>query len=311
MNYKKYQILKSSLGQPHRTGTELLYYCPKCKHHKKKLSVNIDKNKFKCWICDYKGNNIGKLIRRWGSFSDQQAWSEFLPVENKSDLLDILRGKTEVESEQVISLPKEFQTLVTKVRTSINSVPRRYLSQRNICEKDIFKYKIGFCPTGDYSGRIIVPSFNPDGKINYFIARTFSGDYQKYKNPEASKDIIFNELSVDWDEDVTLVEGVFDAMNVHNSIPLLGSTLSRHSRLFNKIVQECPDIYVALDSDAEDKSIRILNLLKKYDVNIYKVDIRPFADIGEMSKEQFLSRKGSAISYLDSMCGLRSALGMI
>mgnify|MGYP005631781647 CR=1 FL=1 len=42
---------------------------------------------------------------------------------------------------------------------------------------------------------------------HYFVARTYNGDAYKYKNPNASKDIIFNELFIDWNTDLVLVEG--------------------------------------------------------------------------------------------------------
>ena len=41
--------------------------------------------------------------------------------------------------------------------------------------------------------------FDMDGYVNYFIARSFSNHWMWYKNPNASRDIIFNELNIDWD----------------------------------------------------------------------------------------------------------------
>ena len=56
---------------------------------------------------------------------------------------------------------------------------------------------------------------------------------RKYLNPPADRDIIFNELYIDWDSDIILVEGAFDAIKAGpNSIPLLGSTLREESSLF-------------------------------------------------------------------------------
>ena len=77
---------------------------------------------------------------------------------------------------------------------------------------DIQLWKIGYCPKGKYGGRIIIPSFNNNGRINYFISRSYVGHQRKYLNPSASKDFIFNELFIDWDEPVVLVEGVFDSI---------------------------------------------------------------------------------------------------
>jgi len=113
-------------------------------------------------------------------------------------------------------------------------------------------------------------------------------------NPEASKDICFNELYLDWDKDVTLVEGVFDAVKCDNAIPLLGSTLNQESLLFKKIVFNDPTIYIALDPDAEKKARRVIDKFIEYDMEIYKIDVSGYEDVGEMTKEEFLRRKESA-----------------
>jgi hypothetical protein len=47
------EILEGVLGGATliRDGDEALFYCPSCKHHKKKLSVNLPTQKFQCWVC--------------------------------------------------------------------------------------------------------------------------------------------------------------------------------------------------------------------------------------------------------------------
>ena len=73
---KKLNILVDILGNNYKSGNELLFFCPKCDHHKRKLSVNIDKDAFKCWICDYHGRSIRRLVRRYGSFNQRSEWDE-------------------------------------------------------------------------------------------------------------------------------------------------------------------------------------------------------------------------------------------
>ncbi len=41
--------------------------------------------------------------------------------------------------------------------------------------EDIIKYNIGFCNEGPYGGRVIIPSYDDNGKLNYFIARDYKG----------------------------------------------------------------------------------------------------------------------------------------
>ena len=47
-------LLKEIFGEYKKSGNEYIFFCPNCNHHKKKLSINIDKNCFKCWICNLK-----------------------------------------------------------------------------------------------------------------------------------------------------------------------------------------------------------------------------------------------------------------
>jgi DNA primase len=293
MQKKKIAILRDVLGDSYKTREEYLFFCPKCNHHKKKLSVNLSKDKFKCWICDYKGNSVGRLVRRWGSFSQQQSWSEFTSDFN-INVFDNLFGAEDEEEKQIVNLPEEFRSLATN-NGSVGSLPaKKYLRSRGITFEDILTWKIGYCSFGEYQGRIVVPSFDDDGDVSYFVARTYDDDWRKYKNPSVSKNIIFNELYVDWSSDLSIVEGAFDAIIAGNSVPILGSTLSQKHKLFTKIVENDTPVYIALDPDVETKALNLISKLIEYDVEVYKVDIHPYADVGEMSKNEYQKRKSQA-----------------
>ncbi len=298
---QKIKVLKDTLGPFYRVGEERLFMCPKCGHHKPKLSVNVEKDSFKCWICDYKAPSIYRLIRRYGSYSSRKAWEELVGRMDLSnapvDLLALINGLdasgTE-EEEEVISLPKEFRTLTSKENHITSVKASRYLRERKITKMDILKWKIGYCASGEYEGRVIVPSFNMDGRVNYFIARSYGDDWVKYKNPPVKKDIVFNELYVDWENDLTLVEGVFDAIVAENAIPLLGSSLREDSRLFSKIISHDTPLYIALDPDAEAKAMRLIKSLVQHDCEVYKIDVSGYSDVGSMPKETFRKRKAQA-----------------
>ena len=162
-------------------------------------------------------------------------------------------------------------------------------------KKDILKWKIGYCPEGRYGGRIIIPSFNSDGNVNYFIARSYVGHQRKYLNPRANKDIIFNQLSVDWDSPVTLVEGVFDAIVAgENAIPILGSTLRNTTKLFQAIAINDTPVYLALDEDAKKKTGQIIKNMLEYDIELFNVDTSGCEDVGSMTNQVFNERKQKA-----------------
>lgn len=296
---EKIKIVSDVLGYPKRQSSEHLYTCPYCNHHKKKFSVNFDRNVFKCWVCDARGRNIRRIIRRFGSFTQLKEWDKLTGIVDHSRLEFNLFAEEEEQQEQIISLPKEFKTLTGKP----NVVDKRalcYLEKRQIEPCDLALYKIGYCSEGEYEGRIIIPSFNIDGYVNYFIARSFDGHWMRYKNPDASRDIIFNELLIDWDSDVILVEGVFDAIFAGNAVALLGSTLREESKLFQHIIKNDSSVFIALDPDAEDKAMKIARTLLKYDVEVWKIDLPAGEDVSSIGKEAFTELKKSAVLMRDN-----------
>ena len=74
----------------------------------------------------------------------------------------------------------------------------KYIKNRGITNKDIIKYNIGYCEDGEYRNRIIIPSYDSNGNLNYFVGRDFYDSKLKYKNPKVSKDIIGFDLFINW-----------------------------------------------------------------------------------------------------------------
>ena len=258
------KILRQILGPDRPTSKDEHYYkCPECNHHKPKFAVNLDKNVYHCWVCDYRGRNIRRIVRRFGSFTQLQSWDS---ITSRTDLekFSDLFAEEPIEVQEKIELPEEFISL---------------------CAKNIPEYR----------NRIIIPSFDQDGDISYFIARSYSGDSYKYKNPRVSKDITFNELYINWNSDLVMVEGVFDAVVAGNAVPILGSTLRKNSKLLREIVKNDTPVYIALDPDAAHKERRIIKTLLKYDIELYKIDVSGYEDVGSMPKHVFEQRKKSAV----------------
>ena len=290
----KTSLLSSALGEYRRSGDELLFFCPFCQHHKRKLSVNLKTNNYKCWVCDERGKNVRRLLKTRLTHSQLYEWDKLNNVVDLTQLDDNLFQEQVVTLEEVIQLPEEFVSLANKNLPLSSKFAMRYLLDRGYTKEDIVMWKVGYCSNGEYEGRVIVPSFNDNGDINYFVARSYADKFPKYMNPKVSKDIVFNELYLDWNKDIILVEGVFDAMKAKNAIPLLGSTLNQKSNLFKKIVYYEPDVYIALDPDAEKKASQLIENLIQYDLNLYKIDVSGFGDVGEMTKEQFELAKKEA-----------------
>jgi DNA primase len=296
----KAEILKRALGRHWVTNGEMLFQCPKCEHDKLKLSVNIDKNAFKCWVCGFSGSKISFLISRYAP----EYYGEWSNLADEVDLsqYEFIFEEPQEQPDQIVDLPEGFMTL-TGQRTGEKQRALSYLYSRGLTDLDILKWKIGFCNFGEYAGRVIIPSFNLKGQLNYFIARSYDDGFMKYKNPKISKDIIFNDLNIDWEDDITIVEGAFDALKHKNCIPILGSTLRENSKLFQKICRLKTNVYIALDSDAKDKELIIAKRFREYGVSCRSITISPYADAAETPRDEFLDRKLNAefitdINYL-------------
>jgi len=293
----KRKILKEVLGNFYASSEELLFYCPYCKHHKRKLSINIEKSVYKCWVCDIYGRNIRRVIKRFGTFKQLQEWDKHSDREDVCSFDDIFEYRRVPEYNQRVSLPEEFTTLTGREVTLCSKKARNFLESRGVTKEDIVRWKIGYCVRGIYAERVIVPSFDEEGYVNYFVSRTYNGDWRKYLNPSLSKNIVFNHLYIDWDSDIILVEGVFDAIVAGpNAIPLLGSTLREESKLFQEIVRNDSSIFIALDKDADKKSKKIISKLLSYGIEIYKIDTSGFDDVGAMTKEEFATKKQEAVN---------------
>lgn len=300
----KKAILHEAFGSPLQGGgEELLYKCPSCldDRNKKKLSVNILKNCYKCWVCGLQGRSIPNVLpmeqrRKWMEISGEK-----IVIADFKDLTKILLGDREPDGEErkeveCKALPENFVSLVGE--ESRGRAIRYLKEERGLSDKDIARWKIGLCTRGKYGGRIVVPSLDSEGEINYFVTRSYFEDAGlKYKNPRVDRNsIIFNEINIDWEEPITLVEGVFDAMKAgENAIPMLGSTLVRGSALFKKILEARVDVYVALDQDARKKQIELISRLAKEGIVAYDVCVEGDRDVGDMTKEEFQVLKRKAI----------------
>lgn len=298
-NDKKLSLLKDILGdcfytQSGKGAKEYLFYCPFCDSRKQKLSINIEKGVSKCWVCNNTSKNLSFLVKKFGTSSHIASWNELegnagldLSITSIDDIF------AEPKPTEQLELPKEFISL-SAYNPKTNKA-KQYLKKRRLTQHDIVRWKMGVCLEGKYKERVIIPSFNSQGRLDFFVARSYTKHPIPYLNPAIDKNLIFDELFLDWNEDIVLVEGVFDAIVAGNAIPLLGSTLPEHSYIFNKVVTKKERVYIALDPDAEDKENAIVRNFLTYGVEVCKIEVDGWKDVGEMPREVFQERKRNAI----------------
>ena len=246
---------------------EYAYYCPKCNHYERKLQVNVVTHHFHCWICDFKGRNLYQLFRKLKASKQE--------FDNLSSFVKYVPKYMEKSGtpESSVSLPSEFIPMWEKSPEVTFKHARKFLRGRDITDNDILRYNIGYCNTGVFSNRIIIPSYDEFGKINFFVGRDIFDGFAKYRNSPTPKDIVGFELFINWDEPIILVEGVFDAMAIkRNAIPLFGTVIL--SKLKKKIIEKnVKTIYLSLDEDALSKSLGILEDLMNSGIEVYNVDL--------------------------------------
>lgn len=270
-------------------GDEAVFYCPKCQHRKPKLSVNLVTDNFNCWVCGFAGKTLVPILRLKGETPDLQEYRKELDERWG-------KGPTEPEKKYDIPiLPEEFRSLSTPSRSPYQHQAMEYLAQRGVTADDILRMKLGYCEDGEYKGRVIFPSFDEYGELNFFTGRAIYKGPLSYKHGNFCKDIIFNEYLVDWTEPVVLTEGPFDALKAgENAIPLQGCRLNADSKLFRKVVTSGADTYFAMDTDAFRKQLDIIRLFLAYGVNCFYVSLHGRKDVGEMSNAEFLLAKEKA-----------------
>jgi DNA primase len=247
---------------------QISFSCPTCSYDikgldeldgKGNLEVNYKQGVFQCWVCAETHNTHGRLhwlVKKYGNHQQLKKFELLMPEDP---------GDVQKKVYERVRLPKEFIPFKTS-STGLKMTPifkraRNYLRDRHVTDEMIEKFNIGFCYEGKYANRIIVPSYDVDECLNYFVARSYlPNPFRKYDNPPAEKEIIiFNEYLINWDLPVYLVEGVFDSIFISNSIPMLGKKIS--DLLFNILYEKAKKIIIVLDPDAWENSQRLYNKL--------------------------------------------------
>jgi len=245
-------------------GEQLQVNCPRCQEQeglsypdgKYNLEINTAKRMFRCWKCDEPkfSGSLGRLIKTFGSFTDYELYKSYASVFRDYE------GVEDDEKEFVnVHLPEEM-IYFSKMDANNPEHFEAYnylVGERQLSREIILKYRLGFCTTGKYGGRIIVPSFDDGGEVNYFVGRAYKkGLRQKFMNPDVDKGrFIFNEGYINWDSTVYLVEGAFEMLSLVNGIPMLGKDLL--ATLFYKLQETKPNVVILLDPDAFKSSIEL------------------------------------------------------
>lgn len=317
-------FIEKAFGDAHLTngGLNASVVCPRCAERqdnlqKRKLVVRTDDFLTHCWVCGYRSTNLLNLLEDYRPhlvdeyrerFKIQQPYEKCQVI----DLDHLFDEKPETSEESLlVSVPVGFTLIANHLGQGNKSVENawKYLQSRGFTKSDLWLWKLGvtdYKPAKkeepNYRFRVIVPSFDAQGNLNYFSARTYWKDLKgpKYANPSVPRErLVFNELNINWNEELTVVEGVFDLMKCNeNATCLLGSTLDASYLLFQRIVEHNTPVLLALDPDAKKKTFQIARLLLGYGISVRILHVpSDVEDVGKMTKEQFLEEAKKALPF--------------
>lgn len=271
-NFLLLGALESVLGKMYpRARGNFAAHCPFCQHRKPKLEINLNENSpyfghWECWVCRTRGRSIRSLVKHLN-----------LSKAEANNILQFVQKTREIDTEEqktVVRLPDEFVPLELASSTSAYAKKvKSYLYSRGLTDIDFMRYGLGYCMKGKYADRVIIPSYDSNNCLNYFTGRSLiPGSYQRYVNPECSKDIIFFENLINWNEPVLLCEGPFDAMALkRNCTCLLGKNISK--TLMKKILENpVPEIYIILDKDARKHALEICEDFLKLGKKVFFIE---------------------------------------
>jgi len=275
---------------------EYMFYSPFVSHYKPKLQVNIVSQKWHCWVSNQGGHSIYSLFKKINA--DSRYFTEL-----KDLVFTPSKSEDKTESKIVVSLPREFLPLWTINKSLYRNQAKSFLHKRGITDVDIKKYKIGFCDSGLYEGRIIIPSYDDKGLLNYFVGRSFVGEKMKYKNPNVSRDIVPFDWYIAWSKPIVLCEGVFDAISIRsNAIPMLSKKPSKSllQKIFEKNVKT---IYIALDDDAKKDAYNMSEFFRDFGIDCKVVKLPTDKDPNDLGWKKIttLIHTTESASFSDSI----------
>lgn len=244
---------------------------PGCTSVRERLEVLVETNEngdnpWKCWVCLKGGLSIRSLFH--AANVDPKYYQRLNSI--------IITRSTNQHHDEIVALPSEIKYFDNiKPIDFVGRNALAYLKNRGLRVEDIIKYQLGYCDSGKYSHRIIIPSFDKDGYLNYFIARSFIEDEEyRYDYPEAKRgNIIPFELYINWNAPIILCEGPFDVFAImRNVIPLLEKGITQ--ALLSKILgSEVDKVYIVLDKDGIKEALKHAETLISNGKIVYLVEL--------------------------------------
>jgi len=263
-----------------RKHRNLWVRCPNPDHEDvhPSCSINAETGLWKCWSCDESEGmqgNLPYLIRIKTGCSWKRAAKIVQGEASIYDSIENLKGKLVYDESTakkrkdesvpvVVDYPYEYCNIIEGEYNIYWEHYYDYLKCRHISKRTMERFDIGFCTSGVYGGRVVVPVRMLDDISRGFVARAIDDEPEledevtKYLYPKGMEvtKCIFNYDNLKKNKPIIVVEGVFDAMHVwqfknlmfKNVCSILGSRISSYQ--LDRLASLKPDVvYWLLDGD--------------------------------------------------------------
>ena len=255
------------------------FYCPFCRHRKKKLEIHPELGAWACWTCHSSGKSIKSLLVKLNvSDAIMQRYNKIAPARK------IWKDSTEIKAS--VNLPKQFKPLYIKSNSPYWKRAYKYITEdRKLTNFDLFKYNIGYSDDGKYSGMLIFPNYDKEAKLNFLTTRSYLGE-KRFVNEKINRNIVGYEMQLNPSLPLILTEGAIDAITMRiNSSPLYGSTMSNALKTYI-LDNDVEDVYLCLDPDAIKFQIDYLKYLMALGVKSYHIKIPSGEDVNSLGHDR-------------------------
>lgn len=218
----KYRVTRGS------RGTQLnVRDCPVCGNGNWKVYLNADSGLGNCFHgdCETKFNKWKFIKASLGAVTTRQIVDHCKEVAKEMGWRPVVKASAPVQMKGELQMPESH-------KLPIAGRNLKYLDNRNITGEIASYFNLRFCQKGgfyykdtegkqrvqDYSGRVIIPIFDLDGKLVSFQGRDITGEAErKYLFPPgfaSTGTYLYNGQNAVGVERIVIGEGVFDVMAI-------------------------------------------------------------------------------------------------
>ena len=304
------------------TGHEWTAECPFCGRYGG-FYVNTDptgRGPWVCFKCDERSTTAIKLVARVEDLTPMEARALVL----KSSVEFRRRETTESLAERIraIRTPDDISSIDLLGTVESRALPEGYipvwdgkrwrvpvyLTKRGFKRSILRAWSVGYCDTGYFRHRVIIPLSCPGGES--FTARDLTGAQEpRYLNPKGADHnrMLFGWNRVPRDSDFVLVEGPLDAMKLDQhglpSMAVGGKVLhaAQLAMLFTR--PRSAAVTVMLDPEAHVEAHSVAAQLIVYYERVYVAQLPEGVDPGASSREQAHKTYGEAVRYTGERLG--------